>query len=151
MSSGTWGKFEQIFVFNLFKNASLLRKTENGIEFSGKKLLKSPIPVQVNFWLLTSVIISQWEGAEETNFGRGKRCSNLGREGKFHQEWLLHNWAQLKPNWLRQLWPWNSEWGKELSFEDHPLVSRDWVWQRISAQLTTTDSIWFGAKNRDRG
>jgi len=35
-----WGKFEQIFVFNLFKNANLLRKTENGIEFSVKNTAK---------------------------------------------------------------------------------------------------------------
>jgi len=35
-----WGKFEQIFVFNLLKNASLLRKTENGIEFSLKNTAK---------------------------------------------------------------------------------------------------------------
>jgi len=33
-----WGKFEQIFVFNLLKNASLSRKPENGISGPSKFL-----------------------------------------------------------------------------------------------------------------
>jgi len=41
----------------------------------------------------------QWPEFVSLEFGKG---------GEYDRKRLLHNWAQLKPNWLRLFWDWTS-------------------------------------------
>jgi len=106
----------------------------------------SSVKLKPNWFRSFETGIHNGRAAGETNIDNGIRYSNLGEKACTIEKYWLHNWAQLKPNWLRPCSPQNSQWEVEIC-ENHYLVS----WDGGQDNWSTIDSSWFGINNLNGG